>query len=145
MNLSSFARLLLAALAAFIFSGLYYGLVVGATWRELSGASDAAGAMALWQPLAQFARNLVVAAALTVVFRRASITSLRSAIGLSTVLWLGFQAMAIAGSVIHEQYPLALYAIHTVDQLGTMLVMAFCLVFRWTPRRQSAVARAGAR
>jgi len=109
-------------------------LAVGGLDRS---ASDAGGAALLWQTLAQFARNLVVAAALAIVFHRAAITGMRAAIGLSTVLWLGFQAMAVFGSVIHEQYPLALYAIHTVDQLGTTLIMACCLLLRWSPWRLS--------
>jgi len=126
MNRGSIARLLLAALAALMFSGLYYGLVVGAVWRELSGVE---GSSSWWEPLAQLARNLVVASVLALTFKKTAINRTRPALGLSIMLWVGFQAMAIAGSVIHEHYPLALYAIHVVDQLGTMIIMAFCLTF----------------
>lgn len=123
-------RIALAAIAAFAFSSLYYGLLVGTTWRELSGTGEA---LAPWQPVAQLARNLVTAATLAFVFRRAAITDLLSAIGLALPIWLGFGAMAIAGSVIHEGYPLALFLIHAADQLGTLLIMAACLSAKARP------------
>jgi hypothetical protein len=41
--------------------------------------------------------------------------------------------MAIAGSVIHEGYPLTLYAIHTGDALVTTLLMSFVIGF-WRQR-----------
>jgi Protein of unknown function (DUF1761) len=47
--------------------------------------------------------------------------------GVGLVVWLGFQAMAVLGSVLHEQYPLGLYAIHIGDALATTLAMALIL------------------
>lgn len=143
MNLSSLARLLLAAFAGLVFSALYYGLAVGTAWRELSGLADSAAEMAMWQPLAQLARNVVVAAALAFMFQRAAVTSVGAALRLALVLWLGFQAMAVAGSVIHEQYPLALYAIHAADQLGTIVLMALCLRLRRRPQALGAAVPVG--
>lgn len=138
MPLLFIGRLVVAAVAAFAFSGLYYGLVVGSIWLELLGTPDRPIAPSAWQVLAQLARNIVVAGALAYIFRKARIGGMPDAIGLALVLWLGFQAMAIAGAVIHEHYPVALYAIHTADQLGTMLIMAFCLTVRPSSRQLGA-------
>jgi hypothetical protein len=43
------------------------------------------------------------------------------------VLWVGFEAMAIAGSVLHEHYPVGLYAPHIGDALLATVIMALIL------------------
>ena len=43
------------------------------------------------------------------------------------LVWLGFEAMAVVGSVLHEGYPLGLYLIHVGDALQVTLVMALIL------------------
>jgi Protein of unknown function (DUF1761) len=42
-------------------------------------------------------------------------------------VWIGFQATSIVGSVIHENYPVKLYAIHTGDALTKTLVITVIL------------------
>lgn len=125
MARSSIFRIAIAALAAFALSAIYYGVAVGTIWHELSGTS--ADTFALWQPVAQVGRNLVVAFALNYVLQRASTVGIWGALKVSIMLWLGFQAMAIAGSVIHENYPAILYCIHAFDALMTTVVMTLCL------------------
>ncbi|HWW11317.1 MAG TPA: DUF1761 domain-containing protein [Brevundimonas sp.] len=125
MLASSTVRIVVAALSAFVFSAVYYGAVVGSVWHELSGVS--ADAFAPWQPIAQIVRNLVVAFALNYVLQRTSAAGLWASLQVSLVLWLGFQAMAIVGSVIHERYPVILYCIHAFDALMTVVVMTICL------------------
>ncbi|WP_240231336.1 DUF1761 domain-containing protein [Devosia lacusdianchii] len=129
MNKSMIIRIAVAAVAALICSAVYYGAVVGSYWRELSGlAAAGSDAMAPWQPIAQLVRNLAVAFALAYVLRRTNAVGLWPSLRVTLVLWFGFQAMAIAGSVIHEQYPPALYGIHVFDALMTVVVMTICLV-----------------
>lgn len=125
MPASPAIRIVVAALVAFVLSATYYGVVVGSVWRELSGIS--ADAFAPWQPIAQIVRNLVVAYALNYVMQRTSAVGVWASLQISIVLWLGFQAMAIAGSVIHEGYPVILYSIHAFDALMTVVVMTICL------------------
>jgi Protein of unknown function (DUF1761) len=43
------------------------------------------------------------------------------------LVWVGFQAAAVAGSVLHENYPLGLYLIHVGDALQATLLMALIL------------------
>jgi hypothetical protein len=54
------------------------------------------------------------------------------------LVWVGFQAMAVAGSVLHEGYPLGLYLIHVGDALQAMLLMALILG-AWRRGRRQAV------
>jgi len=42
-------------------------------------------------------------------------------------VWIGFHATLLVGSVIHENMPWKLYAIHAGDALVKTLVMAFIL------------------
>jgi hypothetical protein len=43
------------------------------------------------------------------------------------LVWFGFEAMAVVGSVLHEDYPLGLYLIHVGDALQATLLMALIL------------------
>ena len=123
---STLIRIGCAALAAFIASSIYYGVFFAAAWQELAGFSEPP-TVAAWQIAAQFGRNAVVATVLALVLSRIGGGRLTSNLAFAGLLWLGFNAMAIAGSVIHEAYPLALYAIHAGDALMTLLVMATVL------------------
>lgn len=78
-----------------------------------------------WSIVGQLARNAVIVGVLAVLMRRLRVTSTPAALRLGLLVWLGFQAMATAGSVLHEQYPLGLYLLHLGDALQATLVMAF--------------------
>ena len=125
MFVSFTIRIVVAALAAFVFSAVFYGAVVGAVWHELSGVP--ADSFEWWQPIAQVARNVVVASALSYALLRTTAVGVRESLLISLVLWLGFQAMAIIGAVIHEGESLTLYFIHTFDALMTAVVMTISL------------------
>jgi hypothetical protein len=85
------------------------------------------GVAAPWQIGAQLLRDLVV----TYVLARMIILTGRSgivgALGLALWIWLGFQAMAIAGSVIHEGYAWRLYALHVGDALMKAIIASLIL------------------
>lgn len=130
-------RILIAAVAAFIASSVYYGAFFGAIWREMAGLG---GDVAPWQIAAQFARNLLVASALATILRLTGREGLLSSLPVSLLIWLGFSAMAIAGSIIHEAYPVPLYLIHTGDALLAILVMTVALA--WSPRRGRQAVKA---
>nr|WP_225955275.1 DUF1761 domain-containing protein [Kibdelosporangium phytohabitans] len=120
-------RVLVAALATILASTLYY-MVFGEVYQHLRG-----GATATPDPLAiavQLGRNILVAAVLAVLLHRLAINARRAAIGVGALVWLGFQAMAVLGSVIHEHYPFGLYLLHIGDALLATLVMVLVLVRR---------------
>jgi Protein of unknown function (DUF1761) len=117
-----------AAAATLVASSVWY-IVFGNAWLTLRGLdpSTADTTPAAWVLVAQFARNLVVAVVLALLLRRLGTATLGGALRLGLLVWVGFEAMAIAGSVLHEQYPLGLYAIHVGDALLAMLVMTLIL------------------
>nr|WP_042178215.1 DUF1761 domain-containing protein [Kibdelosporangium sp. MJ126-NF4]CEL13050.1 hypothetical protein [Kibdelosporangium sp. MJ126-NF4]CTQ98737.1 hypothetical protein [Kibdelosporangium sp. MJ126-NF4] len=117
-------RVVVAALATIVASTLYY-MVFGEVYQHLRG-----GATATPDPVAiavQVGRNILVAAVLATLLHRLAITTRRAALGVGALVWLGFQAMAVLGSVIHEHYPFGLYLLHIGDALLTTLVMVLIL------------------
>ena len=67
-----------------------------------------------------------MASALAYLINRLGISTLRDALVLAAVVWGGFQLAGLVGSVLHEQYPIKLYAIHMGDALAK--VTASCLI-----------------
>jgi len=120
-----------AAAATLVASFVWY-VVFGNAWLTLRGIdpSTADTTPEVWVMVAQFVRNLVVAFALAFLLSRLRTTTVGGALRLGLLVWVGFEAMAIAGSVLHEQYPLGLYAIHVGDALMATLVMTLILG-RW--------------
>jgi len=55
------------------------------------------------------------------------INDLVGAIVLGISIWLGLQATSIVGSVLHEQYPPKLFAIHSGDALVKTMFAAVLL------------------
>jgi hypothetical protein len=125
------ASVFVAALVAFIASSIWYGAIFGGVWRQVAPSTSTSIGPA--EIIAQFIRNLVVAAVLARLIVQAGAANWIAAIRVGLWCWLGFQAMAIAGSVIHEGYPLTLYAIHTGDALVTTVLMSFVIGF-WRQR-----------
>ena len=133
----NFYAIATAAVASFVASSLWYGLLFGGLWMSLSGVHSTAVTPA--EIIAQFVRDFVVAAVLAWVLALVGARSFGRAIGLSLGLWFGFEAMAIAGSVIHEHYPIGLYLIHCGDAL-LKTVLATAIVVAWPRRRAASVS-----
>jgi hypothetical protein len=118
-----------AAVAALVVSSVWY-IALGDVYLELLQGIDSPAAQAdpaVAAVVGQVVRNLVVASVLAYLLRRLQVVTWAGALGVGLVVWLGFQAMAVLGSVLHEQYPLGLYALHVGDALVTTLAMAFIL------------------
>ena len=114
-----------AAVAAFVIGAIWNGLFAG-----VLAAARPAGmgpAMAPWQLAAEGLRVLVVALAFALVLRTAEVTGPGGALGLGLLVWLGFQAMLLAGAVIWEGLPLRVYAVHAGDALAKTVAMAAIL------------------
>jgi hypothetical protein len=115
---------LLAAFATLVASAIYY-MLFGTVYQRLRGGASTSPEA--WTIAVQFGRNALVAFVLATLFRRLSITGRRDALRLGVLVWLGFQAMAVLGSVVHEHYPFGLYLLHVGDALMTTLIMALIL------------------
>jgi len=120
-----------AAVLSFVSGGLWYSpLLFGGAWLALRGVG--ADAMAATSPsagslVAEFLRGLLVAYVLARFVVRLQVADWRGAVRLAFWIWLGFQALAIAGSVIHEGYAWQLYAIHAGDALVKTVSMSVLL------------------
>ena len=119
---------LVAAMTSLVASAVYY-IVLGNAWLTLPGIDPSTAEMTppLWQVTGQFARNLVVATALSHLLRWLEVTTWKRALQVGLLVWFGFEAMAVVGSVLHEGYPLGLYLIHVGDALQATLLMSLVL------------------
>lgn len=131
----NYLAVIVAAIAAFVVGGLWYSpFLFGDLYLSLRGIDPAGAADAappLGEIIAEFLRCLVGAIVLAALIVMTRVPDWLSAIWLGILLWLGFQAMAIAGSVIHENYPWQLYAIHIGDALvKTILTVVILGVWR---------------
>ena len=124
----NYLAVIAAAVAAMVEGAVWYSpLLFGDAWMTLRGVHP--GTMANMTPplgeiIAEFIRSLVVAYVLARLVVLTGAPGWMGAVRLGLWLWLGFQAMAVAGSVIHENYPWQLYAIHAGDALAKTLLMA---------------------
>lgn len=112
-----------AAVAAFILSALWYG-VFGQLLAELDDAYAEPGRMPAWKVAVELSRSLVVATVLAWLAVAVDITELAGAVGLGLLLWIGFPVVLLTGSVIHENVPWKLAAIHAGDWLVKLVVIA---------------------
>ncbi|HEX6576961.1 MAG TPA: DUF1761 domain-containing protein [Jiangellaceae bacterium] len=112
-----------AAVAAFILSALWYG-VFGQQLTELDDAYAEPGRMPAWKVAVELSRSLVVATVLAWLAVAVDITELAGAVGLGLLLWIGFPVVLLTGSVIHENVPWKLAAIHAGDWLVKLVVIA---------------------
>ncbi|MEU7740808.1 DUF1761 domain-containing protein [Nonomuraea sp. NPDC049158] len=121
-----------AAVVTLFASAVYYA-VFGGVWMRLSGGVASTSPQA-WEIAAQFGRNVIEMLVLATLMRWLRIVTWTGALRLGLLVWGGFQALAIAGSVIHEHYPVGLYVLHVGDALMTTLIAASILV-RWSRPR----------
>jgi hypothetical protein len=117
-----------AATASLVASAVYYTVLSG-IWLRLRGIHPGTATLTpqAWQIIGQLGRNLIIAAVLAYLLRRLEAATRKDAVRIGLLLWFGFEAMAVAGSVLHEGYPVGLYAIHVGDALLSTLVMALIL------------------
>lgn len=112
-----------AAVGAFILSAAWYA-VFG---KQLAGLDDAyaePGSMPAWKVVVELVRSLVVALVLAGLAISIDITDLAGAVGLGLAAWIGFPVVLLTGSVIHENVPWKLAAIHAGDWLVKLVVVA---------------------
>jgi len=125
MRNTSYLRIIAAALAAFVASAAWY-TVFGGTTARLSDANPASAATPAWTMLFVVAQSLVVAVMLAYLVSRLGIVERRAALRLGALVWI-FPASILLGSVVHENVPLALAAIHAGDWLAKLLLMSAIL------------------
>jgi ABC-type Fe3+ transport system permease subunit len=124
----NYPAVVVAAVAAFVASSVWYA-VFGNAWTELRGVDPATAAAVetpAWAMLFVVVQSLVVALVLAYLVARLGIFGWRGAVRLGALVWV-FPAMILLGSVVHENVPLLLAAIHAGDWLVKLLLMSAIL------------------
>jgi|SRR5215467_1021310 len=140
----NYRAIVVAAALALVASAVYY-IVLSPLWLEFRGLPPGAAASTrpqVWEMLGQYARNVIVAYVLARLLVRLEVVDWKGALRLGIWVWIGFEAMAIAGSVLHEGYPWRLYLIHVGDALMSTLLMA-AVIGVWHAKRSSQLRKAG--
>jgi len=114
-----------ATVAAFVLSTAYY-IAFGRQYAELRGLSPEAAAARppAWKVLLELLRSLVVASFVAGLADLLEITEWAEAATLAVSLWVAFPAILLVGSVIWDDVPPRLAAIHAGDWLMKLLLIA---------------------
>jgi hypothetical protein len=118
---------IVAVLAAFVMSTVWY-IVFAKQRLKLSGA--AAASMNRPQPLKMFGeliRTFLLACVLAYLAVHTGVASLAGTVRLGLVLWIGFPFVLLTGSIMWEDVPWKLAAIHAGDWLVNMVLMTAIL------------------
>jgi hypothetical protein len=111
---------LVAAVAAFVLSSVYYRLFAEQIVDLHPRNPEVVAAMmkpALWKVLAEVARTVVAAYVLALLVARLGIRDGKGAAALAVLLWIGFSLVVWVGAIIWEGVPVKLAAIHSGDWL----------------------------
>lgn len=121
----NFWAIVVATIVAFITSAVYY-MVTGNAMAKLQAVKSNTktdDSMPPWKVLIELARSLTVVLVVTCLFSMTGSTGIMAAIGLGVLLWVGFPVVLFAGSIIHENFPWKLAAIHLGDWLVKLLII----------------------
>jgi hypothetical protein len=114
-------RIVLAAVAAFVISSIWY-VAFGGLLARLNPAY--AGKAARWVPVAEVARSLVLALVVAIGCDRLDLRGTGALVAAAVVAWVGFPVVLLAGSVLHERVPWQLAAVHAGDWLLKLVAVA---------------------
>ena len=144
---TNYVAVVVAAVAAFVASFVWYA-VFGNAMMELRGTDPAAAAemgTPIWAMLFVVFQSLLVASMLAYFVARLGVADWRGAVRLGVLIWV-FPATILLGSVVHENVPLMLAAIHAGDWLTKLLLMSVILgVWRKGAVRRQPATQAGSR
>jgi len=122
----NFLAIAVAAVAAFILSGIWYG-VFGSQLAELHPAYADSGSPSAKDVIVELARNLVVGIVTAGLIEQIGIDDWAQAALLGFALWIGIAVVLLIGSVYHEKAPVKLASIHAGDWLFKLVVIAIII------------------
>ena len=112
-----------ATVAAFLLGAAWYA-PLGATLARLSPAYADARPMGAREVLLELLRCATLATVVTILLGRLDPGGVAGAAGTGLLLWAGFPAVLLTGSVLHERVPWRLAAIHAGDWLVKLVVIS---------------------
>lgn len=113
---------LVATVAAFIFSGGYYALM-GDRLAAVSSAAASGETQSPWTLAVEVLRSLVLATVVAGLAAQGEIDAIGEGVLLGLALWIGFPLVLWVGAIVHEKTPWRLAAIHAGDWLLKLLVV----------------------
>jgi hypothetical protein len=119
---SKVSPLIAAAVAAFVASAFWYILFNKQRAALSPAAAAGSGRPQPTQMVLELARNLVVALVVAYLVRNSNVTNTKRAAALGFLLWLGFPVILLSGSVMYENVPPRLAAIHAGDWFIKLLL-----------------------
>jgi hypothetical protein len=128
-----------AAVVSFLIGAFWYSpLLFGNAYMALRGIASSASTAATPPPgelTAEVLRCFVVAYTFAHFITRLDIDRVKGALQLALLVWFGFQGFVLVGSVVHEGYPVELFAIHAGDAL--MKALSSCTILVLWRRRMA--------
>jgi hypothetical protein len=119
---------LVAALAAFVMSSLYYSpFLLGNVWRAVDPVATAGTTPSLGKVLGEIVRTLVITYVLARLIALLGGSDWKGAVRLAFWLWFGLSAMMWVGAIMWENTPWQIAAIHSGDWLLKTLLIAVIL------------------
>jgi hypothetical protein len=118
----NYLAIVVAAVAAFVASSAYY-MLLGQQLAALSSAYADTSRPPAWKVAQEPLRNLIVASVVAGLASSIEISDVTGGLLLALALWIAFPAMLLAGSIIHENVPWKLAAIHAGDWLMKLVVI----------------------
>jgi len=119
-----------ATVAAFIASTVYYTALDRLRTSLLGVEPSAEERPPAWKIVVELLRSLVIASTLAVAVGELGVTGVGGALLLGVVVWLAFPVTILSGSVVWDDVPWRLAALHAGDWLLKALLIAV-LVGLW--------------
>ena len=131
----SYLHVLVAAVVVFVLGWLWYSpLLFYKPWMRLRGLDPVAAMAGAKMPggklLVEFVRCFLLAFVITRFVGLLGITNWLSAVHFGLSLWIGFPVILLTGSVLWDNVPWKVAAIHAGDWLVKMLVIPI-IVSAW--------------
>jgi hypothetical protein len=137
MNRVNLLALAAAVVLVFIASSLWYSsLLFGREFVEMTGISPSPSA---FKALCELLRTFILAYVIARLVLLLNIADWKSALRLGLWLWIGFPIVLLTGSVLWQNVPWQLAAIHAGDWL-IKLVLIPIIIAIWRKPRASASA-----
>ncbi|PYP36951.1 MAG: hypothetical protein DMD48_11855 [Gemmatimonadetes bacterium] len=131
----SYLPVLVAAVVVFVLGWLWYSpLLFYKPWMRLRGLDPVAAMTGAKMPggklVVEFARCIIVAYVIARFVALLGISSWLGAVHFGLMVWIGFPVIILTGSVLWENTPWKVAAIHAGDWLVKMLVISI-IVTLW--------------
>jgi len=136
MKRISFVALAVVTLVVFVASSIWYSpLLFGRQFLELSGATASVHPSPV-KALFELLRTFVLAFVIAHLVLRHNVADWKQAVGLGLWLWVGFPVILLTGSILWQNVPWQLAAIHSGDWLIKLILIPVGIAV-W-PKRASA-------